>query len=194
MRRKFIQRWSTIQPLNSNHCTQRGMPDFSVLDESNSINASWALNLISTLYPMLLGVLLLSVPMLLGVLLLSVLSSLNLYYVCSHICIIILCFDLNYFFCLIFLWNRVYCVCVSIAWILSKWVNWLLKRQIWIVQTGWTWMVHTSTKAHTILIYRLVTFMHAYIYICVRHLQWRQLFLECYVYRHRLLMICTFSP
>jgi hypothetical protein len=148
MRRKFIQRWSTIQPLNSNHCTQRSMPDFSVLDENNSINASWALNMISTSYPMLLGVLLLSVlpslylistsypmllvvlllsvlpslnlistsyPMLLGVLLLSVLPSLNLFYVCSHICIIILCFDLNYFFCLTFLWNRVYCVCVSIA-------------------------------------------------------------------------------
>ena len=30
MRIKFIQRWSTIQPLKSNHCTQRGMPDFSV--------------------------------------------------------------------------------------------------------------------------------------------------------------------
>ena len=55
--------------------------------------------------------------------------------------------------------------------------------------------IHKSTYiTYSQILQIKVTFMHAYIYIFVRHLQWRQLFLECYVYRYRLLMICTFSP
>jgi hypothetical protein len=42
---------------------------------------------------------------------LSVLPSLNLFYVCSHICIIILCFDLNYFFP-ISLESGILCLCI----------------------------------------------------------------------------------
>ena len=109
------------------------------------------------------------------------LSSLNLFYVCAHICIIILCFDLNYFFCLIFLWNhRVYCVCVSIKWILSKWVN----CSDWLTLNGTH--IHKSTCiTYLQILQNKVMFMHAYIYIYVRYVQWPQLFLECCVYRYR---------
>jgi len=46
--------------------------------------------------------------------------------------------------------------------------------------------IHKSTCITYLQILQIkVMFMHACIYIYVRHLQWQQLFLECYVYRYR---------
>ena len=183
MRRKLIQRWSTIQPLNSNYCTQRAMPDFSVLDEGNSINASWALNLISTFYPVLLGVLLLSIPFF-SKFVLRLFSYLH--YNLMFWSELFLLSDIS-------LESGILCLCIysmnplKMSKLVTEETN--MNCSDWVNLNG----SHIH-KAHTILIYRLVTFMHPYIYVYVRHLQWRQLFLECYVYCYRLLMICTFSP
>jgi len=187
MRRKFIQRWSTIQPLNSNHCTQRGTPDFSVLDESNSINASWALNLISMFYPMLLGVLLLSVPF----------FSKFVLHLCSYLHYNLMFWSELFLLSDISLESGILCLCIynmnplKMSILVTEETN--MNCSDWVNLNGSH--IHKSTYNTYLQILQIkVTFMHAYIYIYVRHLQWRQLFLECYVYRHRLLMICTCSP